>query len=544
MRTITGTTFTSSCLALRGMAVFLSSLLLLCCSPALQAVQLGDEAVLSYLGDPVEVEIDVLQWEDLDFDNVEIRVASKGEYEAFNLAWLPILEDLNFNLVGPNSRGEVRILVSTREPAVEPYIELLLIMRWPGGALLREYVLLFDLPEAERVSYQAPSAETRQEAQGEAEPAAEVTANAALEPEPEPEAAPAANPPEPLIATGLPAADQAPNARTEPAISVETLNDSPPVREESNSAGRRVYQVREGELLWNIAQQFVPAGSGENIYQMLISLHELNRGAFLNGNISLLKAGSLLQIPDAADIAGIDPATAQAVFEQRWFEGTRGVQLASTGAGPDFSELNPEEADTAVAGEETAQQPERSPGEETGAARPTAGGPLLPTNTPVVVPAGEQAAQEPALVVTAPTQDEPAADTTADQPAAGSIAEPSVAQAVPSRLDIIADNGSYNPYLEDISASAREVRELIATRSAYRGRMEQELQAMRTRVQETRGRVSELNARLAEAVEQRQSGYRVRNPLLLGVFVTGLLAALVMAVILILTLISQQRRAW
>jgi pilus assembly protein FimV len=121
----------------------------LCCvaSPVL-AVTLGQEAVLSQLGDPIEVEIDVLQWEDIDIGRVQISLASPSEYENFKLSWSSVLEQLNFNLVGPNTRGEVKVLVSTREPVAEPYVELLLVMRWPGGSLLREYVLLFDLPQS------------------------------------------------------------------------------------------------------------------------------------------------------------------------------------------------------------------------------------------------------------------------------------------------------------------------------------------------------------------------------------------------------------
>jgi pilus assembly protein FimV len=119
-----------------------------CLASPVFAVTLGQEAILSVLGDPIEVEIDVLQWDDIDLERVQITLASPAEYESFSLDWLPVLNQLDFNLVGPNSRGEVKVLVSTREPITEPYVELLLVMRWPGGSLLREYVLLFDLPQS------------------------------------------------------------------------------------------------------------------------------------------------------------------------------------------------------------------------------------------------------------------------------------------------------------------------------------------------------------------------------------------------------------
>src|SRR5690606_35296823 len=83
-----------------------------------------------------------------ELDKIQISVATAAEYKAFGLGYLPALQNLNFNLVGPNSAGQVKVLISTREPITEPYLELLLLLRWPAGSLQREYVLLFDLPAA------------------------------------------------------------------------------------------------------------------------------------------------------------------------------------------------------------------------------------------------------------------------------------------------------------------------------------------------------------------------------------------------------------
>src|SRR5690606_37810763 len=177
-----------------------------------------------------EVEISVEDWGGLEPAALEVGLASRGQYEGFELEWRPVLESLRFNLVGPSSDGRLRILISTLEPVEEPYLDLLLSLRWPGGSLLREYVLLFDLP---------------------------------------------------------PSAQQA----------AQTLPAAPP-----RVAGRRVYQVHEGEVFWHIGQQFLVAGEAGNLHQMLLALYELNPGAFVNDNISLLRADALLQIPEPADL--------------------------------------------------------------------------------------------------------------------------------------------------------------------------------------------------------------------------------------------------
>ena len=89
-------------------------------SLACHAAALGDELILSQLGDPVEVETTVLEWEDIDLDELQISAGTPQVYESFGLDYLPALENLNFNLIGPNLDGEVKVLVSSREPMLEP----------------------------------------------------------------------------------------------------------------------------------------------------------------------------------------------------------------------------------------------------------------------------------------------------------------------------------------------------------------------------------------------------------------------------------------
>lgn len=361
------------------------------------AVSLGDELILSRLGDPVEVEVEVLQWEDMDLERVEITAASREEYEVFKLTWLPVLEDLDFNLVGPDLDGNVRVLISSRAPLNEPFLELLLVLRWPGGSLRREYVLLFDPPgmaltstlpaasdtvAADPVATQ-PTADPVPAAREEPPVAAPALAReeapplepagmppqaaAPAAPEAEPVPALASTPPETSLPEASPPAiaesdatvteDAAsiaqepeetvadvPDARTQLAIEVETL--APPSALTTVDTTRRTYQVRAGDSLWNIARQFRPAGAGDNLYQMLLGIHDLNRGSFINGNISLLKANALLQIPTADDIAAIDAGGAEAEFDRRWEAGTARFDAVQRGeAIPLFANAAPVEAD-------------------------------------------------------------------------------------------------------------------------------------------------------------------------------------------------------
>lgn len=527
-----------------------------CClaSPAF-AVTLGQETILSLLGDPIEVEIDVLQWDDIDLERVQITLASPAEYESFSLSWLPVLDELDFNLVGPNSRGEVKVLVSTREPMSEPYVELLLVMRWPGGSLLREYVLLFDLPQTagsnESVAGVTAPAQPGTFESDNAPPRVQrvdTVATAGTEdiPEPEPELVPdppdvqAAEPesaapvftPEPVLAPD--ADDDVPRPRTQGAILVEAT--VPSAQPQPPLTGRRVYQVREGDGLWSIAQQFQPAGVGENIYQMLLSLHDLNRAAFINGNISLLKANALLQIPDADDIESIVAATAEERFEQRWDEGTVRLQTALRGDPlPEFSDLY---AEGNIEAGPQAELESRTPGTETGRVTPGGSRLLLPATTPVLVPvSGTPVAPDGGDVLLG----EPGVQQI-------SVASPSAPGTSPQAVAVVDESApqgaTINPYLERINSSTRELQALLQNRSVQIASLETQLVEMRQRMRDAQQVTARLNEALEQALAQReaQQGATGRNnTTVLGGVALVLLVAVLAAMVMLLKLTAQLR---
>lgn len=522
-----------------------------CClaSPAF-AVTLGQETILSLLGDPIEVEINVLQWDDIDLERVQITLASPAEYESFSLNWLPILEQLDFNLVGPNSRGEVKVLVSTREPMSEPYVELLLVMRWPGGSLLREYVLLFDLPQTRDsdavVAVVTAPAQPGTFESDDAPPLVrrvETVASAGTEdiPEPvpdppqlqaaEPESAAPVFTPDPVLAPD--ADDDVPQPRTQGAILVDTA--VPSAQPEPPATGRRVYQVREGDGLWSIAQQFQPAGVGENIYQMLLSLHDLNRAAFINGNISLLKANALLQIPDADDIESVAAATAEKRFEQRWDEGTVRLQTALRGDPlPEFSDLYAE--GNIEAGPQAALE-SRTPGTETGRVTPGGSGLLLPATTPVVVPVSDTpvAPDDGDLLLGEPGVQQVAVAA----PGAQGISSQAGTAAQESALQ----SATINPYLERINSSTRELQALLQNRSLQIASLETQLVEMRQRMRDAQQVTARLNEALEQALAQRgaQQSAASRNTTVLGVVALVLLVAVLAAMVMLLKLTAQLR---
>jgi FimV-like protein len=378
------------------------------------AVSLGDELVMSRLGDPVEVEIEVLQWQDLDMDRVQISVGTAAEYEAFGLERLPVLDSLRFNLVGPDGAGRLILLVSNREPIEEPFLDLLMAMRWPGGSLLREYILLFDPPGVEPPATQVLELSGTGAGSSQAMPAEivaginQTTGSDAGIPVVEETSVPVTSEP---VAASTPAASRveapaagsqepgpAPTIRNQVAIDVEPVATRLPPRvpsAEAGQTGRQRYQVKSGDSLWDIARANQQSNIERDLDVFLVSLHDLNRDAFINGNISLLKSGAVLQIPSGRDLSLVDRDAAQRIFDQRWEEGTQRYELALQGqALPLFSEAY--DNNLLVAEAPAAADPvEGQAGMETA----MAGSPTSP-----LLPASETRLTAPVLPVPPPVQ--------------------------------------------------------------------------------------------------------------------------------------------
>lgn len=101
----------------------------------------------------------------------------------------------------------------------------------------------------------------------------------------------------------------------------------------ADSAGGNTVRVGKNDTLWELASQ--NRVGNLSTQQMMLALLEANQQAFINGNINLVKAGSILRIPTAAEIGSLSQAQAIAQVqeqEQLWIEyrnSVRGVRAGT-----------------------------------------------------------------------------------------------------------------------------------------------------------------------------------------------------------------------
>ncbi len=116
----------------------------LSCAGTVSAVTLGQARVLSYLGQPLDAEIDLIGLEDGQQQDLNLRIANDRHFERLNIFYTEFLNSLSFDIAQSNGRWIVR--ARTKRPVPEPYLDFPLHMSWPGGELIKQYTLLLDPP--------------------------------------------------------------------------------------------------------------------------------------------------------------------------------------------------------------------------------------------------------------------------------------------------------------------------------------------------------------------------------------------------------------
>ena len=280
-------TYTGGGTVSRNSTAILAAALWLAASCAAQAAGLGRLTVLSPLGQPLHGEIEIVSLQPGEADGLSARLAPEEAFRQAGIEPSPALIGLRLAIERRNGRPVLK--VTTSQPINEPFVELLVELQWNTGRLVREYTFLLDPPE-----YKGPQAIAAAPAKPAPAPIAKPlppTTEDARPAEPQSKPAPVAGDEQPAPA---PVPAPAPSAEARAPEAKEEAKDKP-------AAARQLHhEVRQGDTLGAIARQNLPPGVSLN--QMLIAIYRANQDAFIRENINLVRAGRILNIPDAETI--------------------------------------------------------------------------------------------------------------------------------------------------------------------------------------------------------------------------------------------------
>ncbi len=269
-----------------------------------QALALGAITVVSSLGEPLRAEIEIPQISSEEASTFQASMGSPQTFRAAGIDYSPSLAGARVTLQHrPNGQAYLRIVGS--RPLNEPYVGVVIEANWSNGRIVRDYTLLLDPP-----GLTAPSAVVATQPQA-------PQSIAPLKPS-------AIEPPPPTSG-----AQNAPRSR--PSAAPIATN---PTSSDKNTDKDHVI-VQRGDTASRIAAAH--AIDGVSLDQMLVALLQANPRAFVQGNVNLMKAGTVLQMPTAAQAQAISRAAARRtiVAQSRDFQNYRHAvaQNVPSGAG-------------------------------------------------------------------------------------------------------------------------------------------------------------------------------------------------------------------
>ncbi|CAI8246030.1 MAG: Uncharacterised protein [Marinobacterium sp. xm-d-530] len=251
------------------------------------ALGLGELNVKSALNEPLQAEIQLLQVRDLKASDIRPRLADEDAFSLAGLSRSGVLSSVDFD-VELNAQGGAKVVISSDAPVREPFISFLMEVNWPNGRLVREYTLLLDPPLFVESGVQSTPLVV---------PSAAGTASVQEE-----------------------------SVSTEPekilkANSAQTVQTT--LRAEATAANQ-VY-VDVNDTLYTLAQNNRPDES-LSVNQVMLAIQRLNPSSFPTNNINVLKAGTVITLPNRAQANEL--SASQAAIEVRkqyddWKKGRR-----------------------------------------------------------------------------------------------------------------------------------------------------------------------------------------------------------------------------
>lgn len=261
-------------------------------SPAsLYALGLGEIRLNSALNQPFDADIEVVAPTREELTELKVGLAGNDLFARYGLDRPAYLSGFQFAVTRTRD-GQVSIKVTSSRSVTEPFVTLLVEASWGRGRLLREYTVLLDPPVFMPSQPEAAAPVTA--------PQSGARTEGRIERAPQPEPAEPTRPiPPPEAVTETPVARSAPAA----------------------IAG--TYTVERNDTLSRIARSVSPGASAAGVNQTMIALFRANPEAF-SGNINRLLAGSVLRIPDLAEIESISrtEASAEVATQQQAWSGS------------------------------------------------------------------------------------------------------------------------------------------------------------------------------------------------------------------------------
>lgn len=250
------------------------------------ALSLGRISVQSALGEPLRAEIEVPEINAEEAASLKPSIALPEAFRAAGLEYNPAMAAMQVTLQR-RADGRAYLRLSSDRAINDPFVDMILVANWATGRIVRDYTLLFDPPSLRKAPATAPTP-AQVPAQIPAPSSASRTTSAAP-------------------ASSRPIAGPAVESGQSPVKPIAR----PAVVKTQDTEARSV-TVNPGDTAGKIATATKPANV--SLDQMLVALLRANPAAFIGDNVNRVKAGSVVNIPTAAQAEATPAADARQII--------------------------------------------------------------------------------------------------------------------------------------------------------------------------------------------------------------------------------------
>jgi len=280
----------------------LSTGVLLAWSIPSHALTLGKFQIQSAMGEPLRAEVEITQSTPDELRGLQAQVAAPNSFKQAGMEYNPALNGL-VTLVENRSDGRSVIVLDGRTPVQDSFIDLILEAKSPTGRVVKNYALLLNAANSGASSRTVSSA-VRTPAQTEVIASPVTLPKAATTPNVE------------LNGDRIPVYrfDTQDTPSTQPAKKTRNISDAVPpavVASPTNntpSPEDDTVSVKPGDTASSLMMARLPAGI--TLEQMMLAVVRANPHAFIEGNVNLVRSGTILRLPTESEAAQISRAQA------------------------------------------------------------------------------------------------------------------------------------------------------------------------------------------------------------------------------------------
>ena len=259
-------------------------------SPSALSLGLGDIDAESGLNQPLKAEITLLSSSNVSEEDLRAKLASYDAYTKFGVQREAYHNSLMFRIITKND-GTKAIIVESREPVKEPFLNFLIELNWAQGRLMREYTLLLDPPVFSKATPAVQPREIPQTTQRQPVNNQPTTTE------------PVTRTPEPQVTEEPASTETTAQRERQPEVTEQTRQIAATPEFNGNN-----WTVERGQTLWSIAKSVRP--DGVSVQQTLMAIFHNNPEAFINNDINRMKAGAVLTVPQSSQIEEVAQAAA------------------------------------------------------------------------------------------------------------------------------------------------------------------------------------------------------------------------------------------